>query len=421
MVLTRRAPVLLAFPWLLLNLLTTGVARAQDKPRPGEVTLAVRDYNDLVDRVAQIEQARTQERAQREPVVTEVVAQHVAVTVDGDETVLRAVTEVLVRGTPDKPIPLAVAGVLEELAVEPAGRAAAGLDAAEKLVLVAPGSGRYVVRTTSRQALVSRDGLRRVQLGPAAAPVAVFDLDLPAELGWSCPGSVLVSERLDAGRRFARLSVPRGLDAVLELRHAVAMDQSQQLQVKTVGLMLFQLRPAEIRRYDVVLYTVARGALADFEVELPPALRPQRAVTDEGNAQPIVAGNRLVVHRQRQLRSTGFLVLVSSLPMDPSASLAPLNARPAVQASYFAAASTIPATAVPEPASAWSRVDLDDLPVELRKPLAAFDLAAAWRLASPGAALALRVATLPEAPTVATVVRWDPLESTCRHASLSIL
>ena len=75
-----------------------------------------------------------------------------------------------------------------------------------------------------------------------------------------------------------------------------------------------------------------------------------------------------------------------------------------MRARYVALASSIAADAHPLPAASWSRIDLDDLPPNLREALGGVDLAAAWRLAAAGtpvpAGLRMAVTTLPAAPSL---------------------
>jgi hypothetical protein len=377
-----------------------------NKPRPGEISLPVKDYLVLVESVERRERARADETAHREPAVAEVVAQRLAVAVDGDEARVTTELEVLVQGPSKAPISLPLSGIADQLEVRPAGRAAVGLDGSGKPVLVAPAAGRYAVRVVGRDRLASGGGVSRLALARIDAPVAVLDLDLAADLAWSCAGTVWVEESVAAGRRRLRLSAHRGEQPVLELRRRLAADQSAELRVESVALTLFRLAPEGPRRLDVVLYDVSRGALADLAVELPPGFQVEQAGTDEGPAVPVIAGSSLTVHRQRQLQGTGYLVLTSTPALQPSMPLALVRPRQAPRAHFFAAASTISADVVPQPAPSWVRVDLDDLPPELRDALAALDLAAAWRLTGGVDGLTASFSALPPAAALDTVVGW---------------
>jgi hypothetical protein len=333
-----------------------------------------------------------------------VVAQRVKVVVAGAEAQLASDLEVLVQGQPKAPIELPLSGIADQIEVLPAGRAAVGLDGGGKLALVAPSAGRYAVRVLGRDRLVNAGGLSRLALARISAPVAVIDLDIGADLAWSCPGTVWVAEDVAGSRRRLRLSARRGEQPVLELRRHLAADQSEELRGESVVLTLLRLAPGGPRRYDAVLYDLSRGALADLVVELPAGLKLEQATTDEGEAVPVVDREALTVHRQHQLRGTGYLVLTSTPALEPTMQLALVRPRPAPRAYYFAAAATIPAEVVPQPASAWVRVDLDDLPPQLRDALASLDLTAAWRLTGDPAGLTASYSALPPAAALETLV-----------------
>jgi hypothetical protein len=165
-----------------------------------------------------------------------------------------------------------------------------------------------------------------------------------------------------------------------------------------------------MRRHDVVLYEVRRGGLDRFTVELPPGLEIEQAGTDEGTVVPVVETGRLTIHRQRQLRGVGYLVLSSTPPSLPADGL-PLDAvrpEPEVRARYLAISSAVAADVQPLPATSWTRVDVSDLPSALSEALTALDLAAAWRLSADGAGARLAVAALPATPMRdATIRRRD--------------
>ena len=119
---------------------------------------------------------------------------------------------------------------------------------------------------------------------PAAAPVAVTEIDLPAETSWTAPGGVVVEDREQGGRRTVRLASKRGEAQVLELKRRFDSAEADRLLVQAVALTIFQLRPEGPRRHDVVLYEVSRGSLPGFTVDLPPGVEVEQAGTDEGPA-----------------------------------------------------------------------------------------------------------------------------------------
>jgi len=397
---------------------------AEPAPRPGEVSLPLKDYLALVETVERVEREKVQKAALREAPVAEVVAQRVAVVIQSEEAA--AVTselEVLVQGECKSPVVLPVAGVPQEAEVRatgPSGSAASGVTAsvtasvtAGQVLLVAPVPGRYAVRITGPAPLVGA-GIRYLQLAAVAAPVASTEIDLPADLAWSLPGSIVVDDRVEGGRRKVRLTTRRGEGPKLEVRRRGDGGEADKLLAQSVVLTLVQLSPEGPRRHDVVLYEVSRGGISSFTVDLPPGLAVEKAGTDEGDVVPVVESRRLTVHRRSQLRGTGYLVLTStpaagaSFPLDPvapeTAETAEMTQTP-VRARYLALSSSVAADARPLPETGWQRVDLDDLPPMFRDALSALDLAAAWRLTGAPTGLAMAVSPLPAAPVLPSVVR----------------
>ncbi len=404
---------------------------AAEAPAAGEVTLPLKDYLALVDGAERADAAR-QAAARQEPAVAQVVAQHAVIQVvraghpgaggaPGDavtavpppalEAHLALQLEVLVQGRPKAPVALPMAGVALAVEVLPAGSRASAAGAGPDgpgLYLVAPEAGRYTVRARSGERLEDSSGVSRVVLPRIVAPVAAMDLELPADLAWECAGAVVIDDRVEGSRRLLRLSAARGAEPVLVLRQGVAGDQAAELLVEDVTATFLQLRPEGLRRHDVVLYEVARGALADLVVEIPPGLEVERAATDEGAAIPILEGNRLIIHRQHRLRGSGYLVL-SSRPAAAAGPLPLAPVQPALppRARYLAVSAAVPGAFTPLPAPSWARVDLADLPPALGGALAALDVTAAWRLAS-GAAeqgVAVEIVTAPQAAALETVVQ----------------
>ncbi|MES1211421.1 MAG: hypothetical protein ABUL63_03705, partial [Acidobacteriota bacterium] len=231
---------------------------------------------------------------------------------------------------------------------------------------------------------------------------------MASETSWSAPGGVVVEEREQGGRRIVRLAGKRGGVQVLELKRRFDSVDSERLLAQAVVLTLFQLRPEGPRRHDVILYEVSRGSLPGFTVTLPPGVEVEQSGTDEGAAVPTVDAASLTVHRHRQLKGTGYLVLTSTPPASVLADGTPLlPALPVgieVRAHFLAVASSVAAEARPLPEAAWARVDLSDLPPALSEALAVVDLAAAWRLSGPVTrevpGMRLEVQALPTAPSL---------------------
>ncbi|HWN41731.1 MAG TPA: carboxypeptidase-like regulatory domain-containing protein, partial [Thermoanaerobaculia bacterium] len=332
-----------------------------------------------------------------------------AVLEDGEARVTTEF-EVLVQGHPDQPVALPLAGypatveVLRDGRPEPGAAVSALHGGRGGVLLVAPEPGKYQVRIQGRTAVENLGGIGRLTFPPAAAPVSVTEIDLPAETSWTAPGGVVVEDREQGGRRTVRLASKRGEAQVLELKRRFDSAEADRLLAQAVALTIFQLRPEGPRRHDVVLYEVSRGSLPSFSVDLPPGVEVEQAGTDEGPAVPSVENGRLTVHRHRQFQGTGYLVLTSTpsanVLTEGTALAAALPAGLDVRARYLAVASSIAAEARPLPEPAWSRVDLEDLPASLSEALEVIDLAAAWRLSDAsitGARLA--VSALPPAPS----------------------
>ncbi len=430
-----RREVPLACTVLLLQLLALAgsvppaLAADDDAPAPGpgKVTLALRDYLALVEKVETLDRARARESAQREAPLAEVVVERLAVVIGdpgragaaggtgGMEAELTAHYEALIQGHPKEPLLLPFRGFAARAEVQPAaGAAISAASGGEGLLLVAPAPGRYAVEVHGRAALAEQGGVRRLALATVVAAVAEVTVELPADLAWESPGAVVVEEKVAGGRRAVRLAVHRGQSPVFDLQRRLNGTEADRLLAQSVVLTLFQLRPDGLRRHDVVLYEVSRGSLGSLAVDLPADLAVEQVATDEGDVVPVVEAHHLTVHRRRQLQGIGYLVL-SSTP-SPGASLPASAVLPGIEvrARYLAVASSVAAEVQPTPTASWSRVDLSDLPPALGEALQTLDLTAAWRLSAavpagpalpalPGTALA--VTLLPPSPRLPTLVR----------------
>jgi hypothetical protein len=381
--------------------------------RPGEVVLPLKDYLALVEAAETAQKAQAERALLQAAPLVEIVSQRITAVLEDGEARVTSEFEVLVQGHPDRAVALPLAGypatveVLRDGRPEPAAAVSALAGGKGGVLLVAPEPGKYLVRIQGRTALENLGGIGRLSFPPAAAPVAVTEIDLPAETSWTAPGGVVVEDREQGARRTVRLAAKRGEVQVLELKRRFDSAEADRLLVQAVALTIFQLRPEGPRRHDVVLYEVSRGSLPSFTVDLPPGVEVEQAGTDEGPAVPSVENGRLTVHRHRQLQGTGYLVLTSTPPADVLTQgtelTAALPSGVEVRARYLAVASSVAAEAHPLPETAWSRVDLEDLPASLSEALAVIDLAAAWRLADASVAHAadirLAVSALPPAPS----------------------
>ncbi|MFL6236165.1 MAG: hypothetical protein ACJ76N_23740 [Thermoanaerobaculia bacterium] len=378
-------------------------AGAAEPPRPNEVVVPVKEYLSLVGQAEAAEKERQRREASREAPVAEVVSQRVRVTL-GKEDVAEVASryEVLVQGAPGCPVVLPVTGVPREASVDVAGAAlSAGAKAGEWL-LVAPAAGRYAVEISGPVPL-SGGGVSRLTLAPAAAPVSLTEIELPADLAWSAPGTVVVEDRVEGARRTVRLTSRRGQEQTVEVRRKLDGGDAEKLLAQSLVLTLVQLRPDGPRRHDVVLYEVSRGGIGSFTVDLPPGLEVETVGTDEGEVVPAVESRRLTVQRRQQLRGVGYLVLTSTPKPGSELPLDPVVPEGTVRARYVALASSIAAGVKPLPEASWSRIDLDDLPPVLRDALNGIDLAAAWRLSGTAPGPRMAVSPLPAAPSLPAV------------------
>jgi hypothetical protein len=394
----RKALIALGLALAISHTAHTAIAEA---PR-SEITLVLKDYLALVEKGDAAEKERQRREASREAPVAEVVAQRVRVVLgDGDVAEVTADYEVLVQGEPKGAVVLPVTGVPRKAEVKTPGAAlSAGAKAGEWL-LVAPAPGRYAVEISGPVTL-SGGGVGRLALAPAAAPVSLTEVELPAGLAWSAPGTVVVEDRVEGDRRTVRLTSRRGQERTFEVRRKVDGDAGK-LLAQSLVLTLVQLRPDGPRRHDVVLYEVSRGGLGSFTVELPPGLAVETVGTDEGEVTPAIESRRLTVQRRQQLRGLGYLVLTSTPAAGAELPLDPVVPEGTVRARYVALASSIAADVNPLPAAAWTRVDLDDLPPTLQDALGGVDLAAAWRLAKESPNPRMAVTALPPAPALPAV------------------
>jgi hypothetical protein len=407
MVLKTRA---LALTLSLSSVALSPALQAADDPRPAAVTLALKDYLSLVESVERLDRERAQRLSRREEPLAEVVSQRLRIVLQEETADVTSEFEVLVQGEPKGPVALPIVGVpldVETKTVGAEGSAAAAVTAGVKggqLQLVAPGPGRYTVKVTGP--LVLGKGVSRLSLPAAVAPVAVTEIDLPADRAFDAPGAVIVDDRTEGDRRRIQLTTRRGQAQIVEVRRKVDDGDAEKLLAQSVVLTLVQLLPDGPRRHDMVLYEVSRGGLGSFTVDLPPGLAVEQAGTDEGTVIPVMESRRLTINRSNQLRGIGYLVLTSTPAAGAEVPLEPVVVQPGIEvrARYLALASAVAADAHPLPAASWTRVDLDDLPPALREALSSIDLAAAWRLEGAGDGGKMAVALMPLAPSLPLVI-----------------
>jgi hypothetical protein len=407
MVLKRLLPIGLL--WILF-----AIPARSEEPGPGEVLLPLKDYLTLVESAEAAQKSRAERiRLQAAP-LAEIVSQSTAAVLEDGEARVTSRFEILIQGHPDKPLALPLAGypatveVLRDGRPEPGAAVSSVAGGRGGVLLVAPLPGRYAVTVQGRTAVENLGGIGRLSFPPAAAPVSVTEVDLPAESSWTAPGGVVVEDSEHGARRTVRLASKRGEAQVLEIKRRFDSADSERLLAQAVVLTIFQLRPEGPRRHDVVLYEVSRGSLPSFTVDLPPGIEVEQVGTDEGAAVPTVEAGHLTVHRHRQLKGTGYLVLTSTpggTLMSEGTDLVPiLPSGIDVRSRFLAVASSVAAEARPLPETSWARVDLEDLPPSLSEALEVIDLAAAWRLTGP-AQTRLAVQALAPAPSLDEPVR----------------
>ncbi|MEM1203570.1 MAG: carboxypeptidase-like regulatory domain-containing protein [Acidobacteriota bacterium] len=410
---TRSIPGMLSWTLMLVGLsllAVTAAAGGKDGSGAGEVTLPVADYHRLQ---AQAEAARARAQAlsdAAEAPIHALVSYRLFVRIEDGGAILEARYEVERRGTPAKPVPLAVAGLPTGATVEPADAGASLHRDGGSMVLVAPKSGRYTVIVTSRARLASPVGA--IQLPATGAPVASAVVDLPAELDWRCEGAVPVVASDESrgapwtaddgpapGRQRVHLALSRASRHLLEVSSRVDTRDADRLLAHTEVVTIVELGRDSMARRDIVTYDVSRGELASFEVDLPNGFDLDQVATDEGPSSAWPEGDRLTVPRTQRLDDAGHVMLESRpLPLGDVLPLAPITPGPPPRARYLVLAPSIAADVTPEPAAAWRRVDLDDLPSYVGGDVAAVGPSAAWRLLDTGgAAPSLRIRALPAA------------------------
>lgn len=371
----------------------------------GSVTLPLADYHRLVDAVREAEDARRRALEAVEPAVLQVTSQHTRVSVADGRAEIATTFEIEVRGMPERTLPLPVAGTPWRARLEPEGlgslgRTGGGLE----LVPGEPGVGRVTVEAV---ATPSYDGgVARIELPPAAAPVSTTELDLPADLAWSCPGAAVADDAVEGDRRRVRLALARGRAHQVELRREVSGGEAERALARAVVVTLVKLKPDGPTRHDMVLYEVARGALDRLVIGLPEGLEPDAVITDEGDAPPDAPDGSLHLTRRTLLRGTsGFVSIRSRLGPEGVVPLAPVRPEVQVRSRYLALSSRVAAEVEPQPPERWTRVDLGDLPGPVLESADGLDLVAAWRWSGDDAPARLALRRSPAAPLLPQVVR----------------
>jgi len=126
--------------------------------------------------------------------------------------------------------------------------------------------GRYSVKVSGPVPFA-----RRITLAPAAAPISLTEVELPAELAWSAPG-VVVEDRVEGEAAHGAADHPPrrepGGGGAAQGRGGGGGEAPRPQRRADPD-------PAPPRGpppHDVVLYEVSRGGLASFTVDLPEGL-----------------------------------------------------------------------------------------------------------------------------------------------------
>lgn len=382
-----RHVVLSSLLWtaLWIALWTAGPAPAEEPPSgapidaaPGtaaRVTVPLSQYLELRDRAEAADKERQKEP---EPAVAELVSQETSLVVGEDAAVHTRFT-VEIRGDRRDPLRLPLTGIANRAKIEPAEGAALHRSETGKLMLVPRRPGTYRIEVEGGAPLEETATGSRLTLAASGAPVATTRLDLPEELDWRSPGAVVVREEVSDGRRRLQLALPRGRRQAVDLGRGLDRETVQEALVQAVLVTILDLDPLGTRRHDIVLYEVLRGEVSSFELTLPPGLTVEQVGSDEGDVIPLRDEDRLTVSRDRRLTGTGYVVLTSPALSSGTLSLKPVEPSVPVRAHYLVLAATVVTEVLPRPETAWTRVDLDDLPATARSDLRALHPTAAWR------------------------------------------
>lgn len=346
------------------------------------VRLPLSDYVALTEQVAAAEREAEQLRENAEPGVREITERDLAIWVEGRRATVETSLRIVVRGQALEPIDLPVpgwpAGATIEVDGAPVQTSALDRAADGRLRLVATEPGLYDVRITSHVDLEASQG--SIPLRGIAAGVSTATLDLPPETAWTCPGAVAVEDGDADGRRRVRLALARDRDLHLQIERALDRVQADSLLARASVVTVVGLEPDGVRRRDIVAFDVLRGALGDLEVRLPEGVRVDEIFTDEGPATPTYDGTTLRVRRTAPLVGGGHMILGWRLPVVEGA-LPLAGIAPAVPTAdrFLVVASSVAASFAPEPAAAWTRVDLSDLPAYVRSEIHDLRASAAWQ------------------------------------------
>ncbi len=363
----------------------------------GEVTLPLKQYLDLTQRIEALERSGSVEPPLA---VAEWVSQETLILLEDDLAKITTRLELTVFGSPEQALTLPMTGFVGSARLTPTTGAALHREPGGPLLLVPERPGTYHLELEGAQRLRRRGGRLSLDLAKSPSPVAITRIDLARELAWECAGAVVVEDLESGGRRRLRLALDPQRNHRFEVWRQVEGEKTEETLVQTVVATLVDLGPRGAQRLDLILYEVLRGEMDHFEVELPEGLDVELLATDEGEALPQMSGRTLRVHRQQRLRGVGYLALASQPPDASRVPVASLQPEVPERARYLLFSSSIAAEAEPWPAAAWTQVDVEDLPAPLRDRLGSLRPSAVWRQqpseeSSPRAESELRLSPLP--------------------------
>jgi len=416
-----------------------GSARArQDGAAAGHVTLPLDRYLDLV--------ARAEREPAVEPEVAAVTRQTTRITIENGSVRTTTEVEILVRGAELAPVPLAVAGTIESVRVEPADGGSVGWprsdrdpasprtdspvrsgpDAQAGPLFFARHAGEHRLVLDGRLAAPAAGGSVHIELPSAGAPLSVAEISLPTTLAWSAPGAIVVADQESNDTRRLVLALPSDRAVAFSARRA-GIESGDETLANTVTATRIEVGALGWVRSDAVLYEISRGTIPSLALTVPARLEVEQAVTSGGSAVVIdegeVAGSdrrRLRIEPEQPLAGLAFVRLEHRSSLTGAADDAgdvfevPLGAvRPGIEprARYLLLASSVAAELAPSTAAAWQRVDRGDLPPALASALPGSPPVSVWRRAADAAGGAetdpgtLRVARAPIALRTETLVR----------------
>ena len=376
----------------------------------GQVTLPLTDYLALRDAI----DAASDRDPDADDDVT--ILEHESVLrVDGDRVYARQVTHIETEGSV-RPVELTHIGVAWSITTQPAG--AASVSRRDNTLTVIPSQpGRLVVTVDSILPFDRSVISTSIPISAGGYRVARTQVELPAALHWSSPCAIVVADRREGERRHLELALRSETPCDLTLDRATTGLVEQSTFARAVVVTVLKLDVSGWQRQDLILYEVARGSLAAFEVTAPAGMLWRRTRTDEGpqgNATwvELANGNRRLLRSER-LEGSGFLRLETPVEESTRVDLHPVRPIETVRAHYVVVSSAIAAEVQPADATNWSRADLEDLPALYRT--GDRGETAVWRAGSANGSFVFLIEEVPHIEPLPTVVHRRHSTSLVTH------